>query len=110
MANGERGASGQGLPILLMLFVASGCAALIYEIVWFQLIELVIGSSSVSLGILLATYMGGLCLGSLVLPRLLSARHHPLLVYALLELGVGVSAIALLSALPSVGAIYVAHA
>src|ERR1041384_549743 len=32
------------LPLLLLLFVGSGCAALIYEIVWFQLIELVIGS------------------------------------------------------------------
>src|SRR5688572_23127182 len=29
---------------LILLFVASGCAALIYEIVWFQLLELVIGS------------------------------------------------------------------
>ena len=29
------------LPVLLLLFVGSGCAALIYEIVWFQLLELV---------------------------------------------------------------------
>ena len=29
------------LPALLLLFVGSGCAALIYEIVWFQLLELV---------------------------------------------------------------------
>ena len=45
------------LPLLL-LFAASGCAALIYEIVWFQLLQLVIGSSAVSLGLLLAAYMG----------------------------------------------------
>src|SRR5205807_2693230 len=45
----------------LLLFAGSGCAALIYEIVWFQLLELVIGSSGVSLGLLLAAYMGGLC-------------------------------------------------
>ena len=37
------------LPLLLLLFVGSGCAALIYEIVWFQLLQLVIGSSAVSL-------------------------------------------------------------
>ena len=37
------------LPALLVLFVGSGCAALIYEIVWFQLLQLVIGSSAVSL-------------------------------------------------------------
>ncbi len=38
------------LPVLLLLFVGSGCAALIYEVVWFQLLELVIGSSAVSIG------------------------------------------------------------
>ena len=60
------------LPALLLLFVGSGCAALIYEIVWFQLLQLVIGSSAVSLGVLLGTFMGGMCLGSLLLPRLIS--------------------------------------
>lgn len=57
------------LPLLLLLFVGSGCAALIYEIVWLQLIQLASGSSAVSLGVLLATFMGGMCLGSLLLPR-----------------------------------------
>jgi hypothetical protein len=40
------------LPALLLLFVGSGCAALIYEVVWFQLLQLSIGSSAVSLGVL----------------------------------------------------------
>ena len=39
------------LPALLLLFIGSGCAALIYEVVWFQLLELVIGSSAVSIGL-----------------------------------------------------------
>src|SRR5437867_8168135 len=78
------------LPLLLILFIGSGCAALIYEIVWFQLLQLVIGSSVVSLGVLLGTFMGGMCLGSLLLPRVVSSRHHPLRVYAALELGVGI--------------------
>ena len=47
------------LPALLLLFIGSGCAALIYEIVWFQLLQLVIGSSAVSLGVLLGTFMRG---------------------------------------------------
>ena len=66
------------LPLLLLLFAGSGCSALIYEIVWYQLLQLVIGSSAVSLGVLLATFMGGLCLGSLLLPRLKAAGQHPL--------------------------------
>src|SRR5262245_94695 len=64
------------LPILLLLFTASGCAALIYEVVWFQLLQLVIGSSAISLGLLLAIYMGGSCLGSIAVSRLVSTKHH----------------------------------
>src|SRR6266568_3342561 len=75
------------LPLLLLLFAGSGCSALIYEIVWYQLLQLVIGSSAISLGVLLATFMGGLCLGSLALPRLPVADRHPLGVYGMLELG-----------------------
>ena len=82
------------------MFAGSGCAALIYEIVWFQLLQLVIGSSAVSLGLLLAAYMGGLCLGSAALPRLVSTRHHPMRVYALLELGIAAFGIIALFGVP----------
>ena len=98
------------LPWLVALFVGSGCAALIYEIVWFQLLQLVIGSSAVSLGVLLGTFMGGMCLGSLALPRLVSARRHPLRVYAWLELLIGLIGLAVLVMLPSIGRLYAAYA
>src|SRR5206468_5467883 len=98
------------LPGLLLLFIGSGCAALIYEIVWFQLLQLVIGSSSMSLGILLGTFMGGMCLGSLLLPRVVPAREHPLRVYAFLELGIGALALAILIGMPLVGGAYTAWA
>ncbi|MDP9322766.1 MAG: fused MFS/spermidine synthase [Acidobacteriota bacterium] len=94
------------LPALLLLFVGSGCAALIYEIVWFQLLQLVIGSSAVSMGVLLGTFMGGMCLGSLFLARVISAREHPLKVYAYLELGIAVCGILLLFGMPLLGGIY----
>jgi spermidine synthase len=99
-------ASRRYLPALLALFVGSGCAALIYEVVWFQLLELIIGSSAVSLGVLLGTFMGGMCLGSLVLPRLISADHHPLRVYGLLELGIGVIGLLVLFGMPVISGIY----
>jgi spermidine synthase len=103
-------ASHRYLPALLVLFVGSGCAALIYEIVWFQLLELVIGSSAVSLGVLLGTFMGGMCLGSLVLPRVISARHHPLRVYAVLELGIGLIGLLVLFGMPLISGVYTAWA
>src|SRR5262245_26337696 len=96
------------LPLLLVLFVGSGCAALIYEIVWFQLLELVIGSSAISLGVLLGTFMGGMCLGSLLLPRFVSTRRHPLLVYAALEAGIGILGLIVLGAVPLIGGVYTA--
>ena len=86
---------------MLLLSCGSGVAALIYEIIWFQLLELIIGSSAVSLAVLLATFMGGTCLGSLLLPRLISDRYDPLKVYACIELGIAVLALAVLLLTPA---------
>jgi spermidine synthase len=94
----------------LLLFAGSGCAALIYEIVWFQLLQLVIGSSAVSLGLLLAAYMGGLCVGSMALPKLISREHNAMRVYAMLEAGIAVFGIIALVGVPLIGRIYVAGA
>jgi spermidine synthase len=98
----------QHLPALLLLFVGSGCAALIYEIVWFQLLSLIVGSSAISMGVLLATFMGGMCIGSLALPRIVPSREHPLRVYALLELGIGLLGLIVLFVLPYIGGLYTA--
>src|SRR5579864_6469866 len=97
------------LPPLLILVAASGCAALVYEVVWYQLLPLAIGSTSVSLGILLAAFMGGLCIGSLWLPRALPQRH-PLEIYAALELGIGACAILVQFGLPFLDRVYIAGA
>ena len=101
----------RSLPFLLLLLAGSGCAALIYEIVWFQLLQLVIGSSAVSLGLLLAAYMGGLCLGSAALSRArFRARNIPCASTPVLELGIGAFGIIALFGVPLVGRIYVAGA
>jgi spermidine synthase len=98
------------LPALLLLFVGSGCAALVYEVVWFQLLQLSIGSSAVSLGVLLGIFMGGMCLGSLLLPKLLNRASHPLRVYAMLELGIGLCGLVVLFAVPLIGGVYTSWA
>ena len=71
-----------------LLFLASGAAALIYELAWFQWLQLILGLTSVSLGLILGTFMGGMGLGSLLLPRWIGIRHAPLRVFAALEAGV----------------------
>ncbi len=88
------------LPLLLILFFCSGASALIYEIVWFQLLQFAIGSSAYSIGVLLGTFMGGMCIGSLLFPRLVSPRQHPLRVYAALELCIGVLGVLISAGMP----------
>jgi spermidine synthase len=90
------------LPFMLVLFVGSGCAALIYEIVWFQMLQPVIGSSAVSLAVLLGTFMGGMCAGSLLLSKVVSPTRHPLDVVARLEGLIGCCGAALVFLMPLV--------
>jgi spermidine synthase len=91
-------------------FVGSGAAALIYEVVWFHLLRQVIGASTISLGILLASFMGGMCLGSWLLPIVVPTRLHPLRVYAALELAIGAIGGTLPWWLPRLGDWYLAVA
>jgi spermidine synthase len=94
------------LPALILLFVGSGAAALIYEVVWFQMLSLSLGSSAISLGVLLGTFMGGMCLGSLLLPRFVPTTSHPVQVYAKLEAGIGIAGLLILVVLPYAGGLY----
>ena len=98
----ETGAGRRALPLLLVLFAGSGFAALIYELVWYQMLELAIGSQTVCLAFLLATFMGGLCLGSIGLPKALErGRWHALKVYAAIEAGTGAMALLVLWTMPA---------
>ncbi len=99
--------SGQEHLWLLPLFIGSGCSALIYEVVWFQSLQLVVGASAISMAVLLTIFMGGMCFGSLLYPKVIPARWHPLGVYAALEFLIGALAIVLLFALPLVEHFYV---
>ena len=84
------------LPLLLLLFAGSGCSALIYEIVWYQMLQLAIGSTAVSLGFLLATYHGRPVHRQPRAAAPAPGRQHPLRVYALLELGIAACGILVL--------------
>ncbi len=94
--------------VLRILFFASGCAALIYETVWFHLVQLVVGASSLSVAVLLCSFMGGMAIGSAWLPRLVPAAWHPLRAVAALEAGIGALGILIPLALPYVQHAYVA--
>ncbi|MCU1326816.1 MAG: Spermine synthase [Bryobacterales bacterium] len=95
-------------PLLLVLFAASGAAGLIYEIVWLQLLQLVVGSSAVSLAVLLGTFMGGMCLGSILFSRVVSSKYSALRVYAVLEIATAAFGVLVLFGLPLLQHVYVA--
>ena len=71
--------------LLLPLLVASGAAALVYEVVWFQLLALQVGGATRAIALVLATFMAGLGAGALVLPRLIRKSTDPLRAVAALE-------------------------
>jgi spermidine synthase len=93
-----------------LLFLLSGCAALVYEVVWFQLLKLTIGSSALSIGITVATFMGGMCLGSYFFHRVVPDRWHPLLLYAVLESGIALFGVINLFAIPKIAEVYFSFA
>ena len=99
--------SNRALVVLLLFFLGSGCSALIYEVIWYELLRQVVGASSISMAIVLTSFMGGLFLGSWGFSRLITPRHHPLLIYAILELGIGLFGLLILVLLPSVRFLYV---
>ena len=101
--------SHSGFYLLLPLFLLSGCAALIYEIVWLQSLEFVVGATTVSIAVLLGTFMGGMCLGSWLLPRLVAVSSKPLLVYAALEVLTALCGVLVPFGLPWVQRVYVAN-
>src|SRR5579871_3937234 len=109
MNESQNSSASRFLPLLvILLFAGSGFCALIYEIVWYQLLQLAIGSTTVSLGFLLASFMGGVCVGSLFLPLLKLRDIHPLLVYAYIELGIGALGLLVLFAMPLIDRAYIA--
>ncbi len=78
------------IPALFICFFLSGAAALVYEVVWMRMLTQIFGSTAYAVATVLAAFMAGLALGSYVFGRLAERRKNLLLLYGVLELGVGV--------------------
>ena len=79
---------------MLACFLGSGFAGLLYQIAWTRELDAVFGTSELAVASVLAAYMGGLAIGAALAARAVGRVRRPLRAYALLELGVAVSAIA----------------
>jgi spermidine synthase len=78
---------------VLSVFLVSGAAGLAYEVVWTRSLSLIFGVTAFAAATVLAAFMGGLALGSWALGRGVDRQKHPLLVYAVLETGIGLYAL-----------------
>jgi predicted membrane-bound spermidine synthase len=75
------------------VFAISGFSGLIYESIWTHYLKLFLGHAAYAQSLVLVIFMGGMALGSWLASRFSTRRKSPLLVYAGIELIVGVLAL-----------------
>lgn len=96
-----------GRAAVLLLFLLSGAAGLIYQVVWMRKLALVLGVTSQAVATVLAVFMGGLALGSWLLGRAGDEARSPLRVYGWLELGIALFGVTSTILLDGLAGLYV---
>lgn len=79
---------------VVLCFILSGFAALLYQTAWMRQFSLVFGTSELAVAAVLAAYMGGLALGASIAARLTDKVTRPVLFYGVLEGGIALAALA----------------
>ena len=85
--------SGLHKRFVYLIFALSGCCALIYEILWSKYLSLTFGNTMIAVSVVAATFMAGLALGSFLLGRYADRDANLLKTYALLEIGIAITAL-----------------
>src|SRR5881397_3989677 len=80
--------------LLYLCFFASGTAGLTLEIVWSKYLSYLLGNSIYGVSTVVAAFLGGLGIGAIVGGRLASRSREPLMLYAGLELAIGILGLA----------------
>ncbi len=81
------------LVVLLIGYCLSGFAAISYEVVWTRVLSMIIGSSVYAFTMMLTAFILGLGIGSAIFSRLVDRVRDPMLVLAVIEVAIGVSAL-----------------
>jgi spermidine synthase len=79
--------------LVCILFLLSGASGLIYQVLWVRMLSLVFGVTVYAVSTVLATFMGGLALGSALGGRLADRVRRPLAWFGAAELLVGLTAV-----------------
>src|SRR5437763_3426696 len=69
-----------------LIFVLSGAAGLIYEVVWARQLVLVFGNTTQAVSAILTGFFGGMAIGSVIGGRVADRVRSPLRLYGALEL------------------------
>ncbi len=93
-----------------LIFVLSGAAGLVYELIWVRQLYQFFGSTIHSVTTVVAAYMGGLGLGAYVLGRRADRHPNPAGLYGTLELAIGLFGLASPWVLRGIGTAYLALA
>jgi spermidine synthase len=72
--------------IVYLIFVLSGAAGLIYEVVWARQLVLVFGNTTQAVSAILTGFFGGMAIGSVIGGRLADRVRSPLRLYGILEI------------------------
>lgn len=86
--------------LLPLLFFATGAAGLLYEVVWFRLLETIFGVTTLATSTVLAVFMGGLALGAELASRRADQWKNPIRAYGALEVGLAALALVVPWVLP----------
>lgn len=89
-------------------FAFSGTAALIYEVVWTRELAIMIGVSTYAVTTMLVSFMAGLSVGGWIGASNKRWKGRPYLVFALLELGIGVMGIMVFPVIKALEPLYIA--
>ena len=92
---------------LYALFLLSGVTGLIHEVAWTRAFAFIFGNTTYAVSAVLAAFMAGLALGSWFFGRRVDRRPGDELgLYAVLELGIALSAVAVIPALDRLDEVY----
>ncbi len=72
--------------LVLAIFILSGAAGLMYEIVWSRQLVLVFGNTTQAVSTILTGFFGGMAIGSFAGGRLADRTRSPLRLYGVIEL------------------------
>ncbi|MBM3319201.1 MAG: fused MFS/spermidine synthase [Candidatus Eisenbacteria bacterium] len=75
------------------LFVLSGAAGLLYQVVWSRSLTLLFGSTTLAVSTVITAFMAGLAAGSFLFGRVADRGRKALLLYAALEVGIAATAL-----------------